>query len=348
MRSRVPFVAAALVLAGLALAVDTGAGDADLEKGIRQAQEGEFEQAIATLRAALPRLKDGPPQDLTRAHVYLGVAHLGLGDAAAARSSFLEALRADRSLRLSAEEYPPRVLRAFEEARSALPPEPPASARQPAPAAAPAAAAPEPPPSAPAATPADRLSPTASATKAAEPAPKKKSSLPLVLVGVGAAAAGGVALAGGGGGGDSTTPASTSPPVTSPPGPTGEVRLVAAFPPAGGTVPLPSDPRAGMTVPEVTFDVVYGADVANAGFEINLWRGSDLCHSTQIAYATRLDSTGTQYRAGSTARYRVGWWTARQPGCGNAYTTDRFEFAWGSMGAPLFVQNLSLGWSFAR
>jgi hypothetical protein len=103
-----------------------------------------------------------------------------------------------------------------------------------------------------------------------------------------------------------------------------------------------------MTVPEVTFEVVYGADVANAGFEINLWRGSDLCHSTQIAYATRLDTTGTQYRAGSTARYRVGWWTARQPGCGNAYTTDRFEFAWGSIGAPLFVQNLSLGWSFSR
>lgn len=353
MRSRVPFVAAALLLAGLALAVDTGAGDADLEKGIRQAQEGEFEQAIATLRAALPRLKDGPPQDLTRAHVYLGVAHLGLGDAAAARSSFLEALRADRALRLSAEEYPPRVLRAFEEARSALPPEPPASARQPAPAAAPApapaAAGPEPPPSAPAATPADRPAPTASASPAQAPAPKKKSSLPLVLVGVGAAAAGGVALAaGGGGGGDSTAPASTSPPVTAPPGPTGEVRLIASFPPAGGTVPLPSDPRAGMTVPEITFEVVYGADVANAEFEINLWRGTELCHSTQEAYATRQDAPGTQYRAGSTARYRVGWWTARQPGCGNAYTTDRFEFAWGSIGAPLFVQNLSLGWSFSR
>ena len=138
MRSRAPFVAAALLLAGLALAVDTGAGDADLEKGIRQAQEGEFEQAIATLRAALPRLKDGSPQDLTRAHVYLGVAQLGLGDAAAARSSFLEALRADRSLRLSAEEYPPRVLRAFDEARSALPPEPVPAATQPAPTVAPA------------------------------------------------------------------------------------------------------------------------------------------------------------------------------------------------------------------
>jgi len=57
MRSRVLSVAAALFLAGSpALVVDAGAGDADLEKGIRQAQEGEFEQAIATLRAALPRL----------------------------------------------------------------------------------------------------------------------------------------------------------------------------------------------------------------------------------------------------------------------------------------------------
>ncbi len=334
MRSRVLSVAAALVLAGsFALVVDAGAGDADLEKGIRQAQEGEFEQAIATLRAALPRLEGGSPHDLTRAHVYLGVAHLGLGDASSAKASFLDALRADRSLRLSAEEYPPRVLRAFEEARSALPPEPAPAATQRAPAAAP--------------TPTAEPAATAAAPPAAQPAPKKKSSLPLVLVGVGAAAAGGVALAAGGGGG-STTSASTSPPVTSPPGPAGEVRLIASYPPAGGTVPLPSDPRAGMTVPEITFEVVYGADVANATFEINLWRGPDLCHSTQIAYASRLDAAGTQYRAGSAARYRVGWWTARQPGCGNAYVTDRFEFAWGSIGSPLFVQNLSLGWSFSR
>jgi hypothetical protein len=136
--------------------------------------------------------------------------------------------------------------------------------------------------------------------------------------------------------------------VTSPPAPTGEVRLVGSFPPTGGTIPLSADPRAGTTLPEITFDVVYGADVADARFEINLWRGADLCHSTGVAYADRLDSPGAQYRAGTTARYHLRWWTTRQPGCGDAYTTDRFEFAWGGMASPLFVQNLSVGWRFSR
>jgi hypothetical protein len=339
MGSRILSVAAALLLASTpTFVVDAAPSDSDLEKGVRQAQEGEFEQAIATLRAALPQLEEGPPADLIRAHVYLGVAHLGLGDTASAKASFLDALRVDRTLRLSAEDYPPRVTQAFEEARSALPPEPP-------PAAAASAAAPAAPP---AATPAGSEASPASVAPVKEPARKKKSSSrPLVLVGLGLAAGGGVALAAGGGGG-SSTPASSSPPTTLPPTPTGEVRLVTASPPVGGTVVLPPDPRAGMTVPEVIFEVVYGTDVANASFEINLWRGQDLCHSTQVAYAERLDGPGPQYRAGSTARYRVGWWTARQPGCGDAYVTDRFEFAWGSLASPLFIQNLAVGWSFSR
>jgi hypothetical protein len=44
----------------------------------------------------------------------------------------------------------------------------------------------------------------------------------------------------------------------------------------------------------------------------------------------------------------VAWWSARQPGCGGAFTTDRFEFFWGRPQASLFTQNLSVGWSFKR
>ncbi len=111
---------------------------------------------------------------------------------------------------------------------------------------------------------------------------------------------------------------------------------------------LPTDPRAGSAVPEITFDVVYGADVPQAYFEINLWRGTDLCFSTQAAYSSRLDSGGVAYQAGTTARFRVTYWTARQPGCGNSFVTDRFEFFWGRPSASLFVQNLPVGWSFGR
>ena len=314
------------------------ASDPEMEKGIRQAQEGESEQAIATLRGVLPRLveRHAAPRDIARVHVYLGVAHLGLGDPAAARASFLEAIRVEPALTLGSEEYPPRVLRAFEEARRVAPPAPTPTAS--------AAAPPSTPPAAPPTTTATARPPKA------EPAAAKKggSKLPLVLLGVGALG-GGVALAaGGGGGGSSTTSSPTTTPVTTPTGPTGTVNLVATFPPTGGSVTLSSDPRAGSTVPEVTFDVVYSSDVPQAAFEINLWRGADLCFSTQDAYATRLDSAERQYKAGTTARYRVGWWTARTPGCGTPFVTDRFQFFWGRASAPLFTQDLPLGWTFVR
>jgi hypothetical protein len=314
------------------------ASDPEMERGVRQAQEGEFEQAIVTLRSALPRMleRKAPQRDIARVHVYLGVAQLGLNDPATARTSFVEAIRIDPALKLSSEEYPPRIVRAFEEARRTAP-------------SAPATAAPPatgvPPTAPPGAAPA---TPAGARPAPAEPAAVRKggSKLPLVLLGVGAVG-GGVALAAGAGGGESSTPGGT-PPVTAPPVPTGTVNLIASFPPAGGSVQLSSDPRAGSPLPEITFDVTYGADVAQPAFEINLWRGPDLCFSTQVAYATRLDTASQQYSAGTTARYRVAWWSVRQPGCGNSFVTDRFEFFWGRPSASLFIQNLSLGWSFSR
>jgi hypothetical protein len=333
---------AALLGIGGALPTYAQASDPEVERGVRQAQEGESEQAIVTLQGVLPRLveRKAPARDIARIHVFLGVAHLGLNDPTAAKTSFLEAIRIDPALRLSSEEYPPRVVRAFEEARRSAPP------ATVAPAAAPptTAAAPTAPPGTAPAT------PSAPQPSKVEPAAKKKgaSKLPLVLLGVGAVG-GGVALAAGGGGGGTSTPSSpTTTPVTTPPAPTGSVNVIATNPPGGGTVVLPPDERAGTVVPEITLDVTYGADVAAATFEINLWRGPDLCLSTQEAYATRLDSPTLEYKAGTTARFHVTWWTARTPGCGISFITDRFEFFWGSPSAPLFVQSLPLGWSFTR
>ncbi len=127
MRPRfLPALLAVLLGSGGHIPTYAQAGDPEMEKGIRQAQEGEFEQAIATLQGVLPRLHErkAPPHDIARAHVYLGVAHLGLNDPATARTSFLEAIRIDPTLKLSSEEYPPRIVRAFEEARRSAPPAP--------------------------------------------------------------------------------------------------------------------------------------------------------------------------------------------------------------------------------
>ena len=95
------------------------AGDSDLATGVRQAQEGEYEKAVVTLDGVVRRLTDQPGAagELTSAHIYLGVAHLGLGDQEEARSSFEKALRATPDLQLSREEYPPRVVRFFETVR---------------------------------------------------------------------------------------------------------------------------------------------------------------------------------------------------------------------------------------
>jgi hypothetical protein len=294
-------VPAVLLGIGSPLPTHAQAGDPEMEKGIRQAQEGDFQQAIVTLRGVLPGLieRKAPPHDVARVHVYLGVSHLGLKDPAAARVSFLEAVRIDPALRLSSEEYPPRIVRAFEEARLSAPP----------------------------------TAATASVAKPASPAPAASAPTP---------------SAAGGGGGSSASPSASTPTVTTPPAPMGNVNLVSSAPPTGGLVMLPSDQKAGTPIPEVVFEVTYGANVAEPWFEINLWRGPDLCFSTSKAYAQRLDGPDVPYAAGTTARYVVNWWTARQPGCGATFLTDRFEFFWGRASSSLFTQNLSLGWNFGR
>jgi hypothetical protein len=338
MRPRLlPVVLSVFVGTGGLLPTGAEVDDPETERGIRQAQEGESERALVTLQGVLPRLIEGkaPASEIARVHVYLGVAHLGLNDPKAAKTDFLDALRVEPALTLSSEEYPPRIVRAFEEARRAA-----ATAEAPTattPTTTPAVEAPAP--------------PATGRTTEPQPASKKGGSkVPLVLLGVGAVG-GGVALAAGGGGGGSSSSSSSSTPtttVTPPATPTGNVNLIASFPAIGSEVRLPSDPNAGTGVPEISFEVTYGADVAEPYFEINLWRGPDLCFSTQTAYSSRLDAGGPQYLAGTSARFRVAYWTARQPSCGDAFTTDRFEFFWGRPSAALFTQDLPVGWKFVR
>ena len=85
-------VLAVLVGIGSPLPTCAQAGDPEMERGIRQAQEGQFEQAIVTLRGVLPRLleRKAAPRDVARVHVYLGVSHLGLDDPAGAAIQCVE------------------------------------------------------------------------------------------------------------------------------------------------------------------------------------------------------------------------------------------------------------------
>src|SRR5712691_9547586 len=62
----------------------------DLEKGIRQVEGGEFEDAVITLDAAARQLatEGKRPKDLARAYTYLAIAYLELSQEQAAKAKF--------------------------------------------------------------------------------------------------------------------------------------------------------------------------------------------------------------------------------------------------------------------
>jgi len=154
----------------LPAAAQAGAGaDAELQRGIQQAREGDFDGAVITLDGVARRLalQPGRAKELAQAYTYLAVAYLGLSQEQTAKAKFLEALKTDGSLDVSTREFPPRIVQFFEQARKEAQPVP--------------------------------VAPPTPAPAASAPAKKGGAKLPLILLGV--AAAGGVAVAAGGGGG---------------------------------------------------------------------------------------------------------------------------------------------------
>jgi hypothetical protein len=93
--------------------------DPEVEAGIRQVQEGDFETAVVTLEAASRRLSRDTPHSplLVRAAVSLGVAYVALDQRETAKARFKDALAQDPGLRLTTERYSPKVIGVFEEAR---------------------------------------------------------------------------------------------------------------------------------------------------------------------------------------------------------------------------------------
>ena len=93
----------------------------DLQTGIDQLNEGDFPAALLTLDAVIQRLApeaETRAKELAKAHLYKGVAYVGLMQEEPAKASFREALRYDPALRLLPGQFPDRVVRVFDAART--------------------------------------------------------------------------------------------------------------------------------------------------------------------------------------------------------------------------------------
>lgn len=92
------------------------AQDAFLVLGIRQYGDGDYEAALFTLDSAVRKLTGSPGRvrELVRAYVYLGATYVGLDHEDVAKGKFREALTLDPTVRLSPDEFAPRVLQVFE------------------------------------------------------------------------------------------------------------------------------------------------------------------------------------------------------------------------------------------
>jgi ankyrin repeat protein len=115
-------LALALLAFGMTARAQGTASDPELEAGIRSVDEGNFEQGIAQLDKVARRLKAAgdKPIQLSRAYLYLGIAHLQLSQEQVARARFAEAVKVDQNLKLSNYEFAPPVIKMFEEAKKEL------------------------------------------------------------------------------------------------------------------------------------------------------------------------------------------------------------------------------------
>jgi hypothetical protein len=94
--------------------------DAELTAAMRLVGEGDFQAAVERLDPVVRRLSTsgGAPRDLALAHLYLGVAYIGLDQEKAGRANFREALKLDGGLALAPGKFAPNVMRALDEARA--------------------------------------------------------------------------------------------------------------------------------------------------------------------------------------------------------------------------------------
>jgi hypothetical protein len=94
--------------------------DPEIAKGIAQVDDGDYDGAILTLDNTARRLAADPKRsaDLSQAYLYLGIAYIGKGHEAAGKAKFREAIAQIRTLSLSPDKFPPKVIDIFEAAKA--------------------------------------------------------------------------------------------------------------------------------------------------------------------------------------------------------------------------------------
>ena len=92
---------------------------AALDAGVKLVRDGAFEPGLLALDAVVRDLeaRRGETAEKVQAHIYLGVAYVGLEQETAARRHFKIAADLDPSLKLNPSEVSPRVIRVFEAAK---------------------------------------------------------------------------------------------------------------------------------------------------------------------------------------------------------------------------------------
>ncbi len=108
------------LLVAFSAPAEMGTNDPDVKKGISLVTDGEYDGAILLLDNAARRLATDKTKasDLSQAYLYLGVAYLGKGAEAAAKAKFREAIAQIKDLSLSPDDFPPKVIDAFEAAKA--------------------------------------------------------------------------------------------------------------------------------------------------------------------------------------------------------------------------------------
>lgn len=333
------------VLFALPPALLLSAQDQALAIGISQAREGDFDQAILTLDGVARRLKaqGGSAKDLARAHVFLAVAHLGLGRQTDARTNAEAALRLHPALQVTVKEFPPRVVALFDEVHRTMPAPTPATApaatpirtantaagqqaspatlATPAPHAIPttvtaqpqmptATPAPAPTPAAAPSSPPQTAGPVATpvttAAKASNP-PQSGGGHKGLWIGLGAAVVGGGAAAAiaGRGTAPKSEAASPTPTPTPTPGPLLALRLVSTSICDSGTYHFSPDyPSLYIWL---RFEFTANRDVpAPVVWRLVLMSGTQECLATRSDRSTREDApSGSSYVGGTAARYET-------------------------------------------
>jgi hypothetical protein len=118
-RTQLAAFVAVTLMAPYAVAV-VALSDPELEQGITQAREGDFEVALVTLNGAALRLAGQPnrARDLARTYLYLAVTYVGLNQDPLAKASVQAALRTDPNVAITTREFPPKIYALFMAAKS--------------------------------------------------------------------------------------------------------------------------------------------------------------------------------------------------------------------------------------